>query len=532
MPMRLKRAGKNMPKKAPTAAVIDIGSNELRLHIAQAPKQPTEKDSEKIEYLESLVYPLSLGRETFFEGKMSFDKVDQACDVIKNFLHVSRDYGVRNVYTVAGTAMREAENMDFILDQIKIKTGIDVQVIDDLEEKRHIYKLLTHHAEDFLKKSAVIVYIGTGSMGVSLFIDGKMARTWNIRVGSLRMGELFGDLQEFTREFYRLMEEYLAGITYKLRNELPKGIQHFIVSGPEIELIAKLVISKGTPPFGVPLFDIPRKDFDEFYEKIKRKTTDKIASDYALDGDIAESLLPAACIYQNLLNCTSAKAITASRMLPCDAVLFEMLYPKRFAAIEKRFDKGTVLSAREIALKYHANIPHIEQVRDFALMIYDKIKKLHGLGGRDKLLLTAAALLHDIGEYINTLDHHEISYEMVRRSDIVGLTHGEIEIVALLCRYHSGEAVPDLKEPCYANLNASTRVRVSKLAAMLRLADSLDLGRAQKCHNIDVKLSDGMLNITINTSANMALEQWAFADKGQFFAEVFGIKAMLKIKKL
>jgi len=516
-----------MPKKVQTAAVIDIGSNELRLHIAQAAKTETEA----VKYLESLSYPLSLGRDTFHAGKMSFDKIDKACEVIKNFLQAAKGYGVRNVRTIAGTAMREAENVDFILDQIKIKTGVDVHVIDDLEEKRHIYKLLIFHAEDFLKKSAVIVYIGTGSMGVSLFVDGKMPRTWNIRVGSLRMSELFGDLQEFTREFYRLMEEYLAGITYKLRNELPEGIKHFIVSGPEIELIAKLAIPEGTPPFGVPLFEIPRADFEAFYEKIKRKTSDRIAADYGLDDSMAESLLPAACIYQNLLNCTNASEITASRMLPCDAILFEMLYPKRFASIDKRLDKGTVLSARELALRHGSDISHLEQVREFALMIFDKIKKLHGLGNRDKLLLTAAALLHDIGEFVNPLDHHKISYEMVRRSDIVGLTQGEHEIVALLCRYHSGAAVPDLEEPCYSNLDSSTKVRVSKLAAMLRLADSLDRSHTQKCRNIDVKLSDNVLNITAQTDTNAALEQWSFREKGRFFAEVFGIKAVLKIKK-
>jgi len=521
-----------MPKKIPIAAVIDIGSNELRLHIAQATNQTDEKHPEAVKYLENLSYPLSLGRDTFHAGKMSFDKVDKACEVIKNFLHVARGYGIRNVYTVASTAMGEAANVDYILDQIKIKTGVDVCVIDDLEEKRHIYKLLTHYAEDSLKKSAVIVYIGTGSMGVSLFIDGKMPRTWNIRVGSLRMCELFGELQEFTREFYRLMEEYLAGFTYKLRDELPEGIRHFIVSGPEIELIARLAMPEDSLPYGTPLFQIPREDFEAFYEKIKRKTTDRIAIDYDLDADKAESLLPAACIYQNLMDCTQAKVITASRMLPCDGILFEMLFPRRFAAIDKRFDKGTLLSAKELAARHGANIPHGELVRDFAIMIFNKIKKLHGLGNRDKLLLMAAALLHDIGECINTLDHHKISYEMVRRSDIVGLTQAEHEIVALICRYHSGAASPDLDEPCFSLLDSGTKVRVSKLAAMLRLADALDRSHIQKCQHIDVKLSDGTLIITVNTASNFALEKWSFEEKGRFFAEVFGIKARLKIRKL
>jgi len=519
-----------MQKKIPVAAVIDIGSNEIRLHIAQGVK-PDEKESKTINYLEILSYPLSLGRDTFHAGKLSFDKVDKACEVIKNFLHVAKGYGVRNVRTVAGSAMREAENAEYILDQIKIKTGVSVHVMDDLEEKRHIYKLLAHYAEEYIKKSAVIVYIGTGGIGVSLFVDGKMPRTWNIRVGTLRMSELFGDLQEFTRDFYLLMEEYLACFTGDLKNDLPEGIKHFIVSGPEIELIAKLVKPDELPHFNIPLFEIPREDFDGLYEKIKRKSTDKISEDFNLDTDKAESLLPAACIYQNLMESTHANVITASRMLPCDAILFEMLFEKKFAIVNKRFDKGTILSAKELLLRHGVNIAHSELVRDFALTIFDKVKKLHGLPARDKLLLGTAALLHDIGECVNSFEHNKISYGIVRSSDIVGLTKDEIELVALLCRYHSGMYVPRVNEPVFQKLDKETKVRVSKLSAMLRLADSLDRSHSQKCTNIEARLSDMTLTITLSADSNFALEKWSFAEKSLFFEEVFGIKAELKIKK-
>ena len=518
-----------MSKKFQIAAVIDIGSKELRLNIAQATKPESERDIEAVKYLETLSYPLSLGRDTFQAGKMSFDKVDKACEVIKNFLHVAKGYGIRDVRTVATTAMREAANMDYILDQIKIKTGVSVDVIDHLEEKRHIYRLLTHYGEEFLKESAIAVYIGTGTLGVVLFQNGKMPRTWNIRVGSLRMGEMFGQMQEYTREFYKLMEEYLAGYTYKLRDELPPDIQHFIVSGQEVDVISRLILNE-TKEISRPLFEIPRRGFESLYDKIKRKTTDRIAIDHNIDVEKAESVLPAACIYQNLLSCTQAKTITASRLLPGDAILFEMLHPKRFQAIDKRFARGTILCAGEMLRRYGANADHGELVSDFAIMIFDKIKKLHGLGSRDKLLLTAAALLHDIGEIVNNRDHPEISYQIVRHSDIVGLTQMEHEIVALICKYHS-HSTPNLSDQCYASLDAGTKVRISKLSAMLRLADALDRSHTQKYNRIDVKLTDETLIITISTFANVALEQWSFTEKSHFFEEVFGIKAHLRIKK-
>ena len=516
-----------MAKKSRVAAVIDIGSTEMRLHVAEAPRHGAPAGA--VRYLDRLVYPLSLGRDTFYAGRMSFGKVDEACGVIRNFLHAARAYGVREVRTVGATAIREAENADQILDQIKIKTDVDVQVMDDLEEKVQVYKLLSHYARESIKKSAIIVYSGTGSIGISLFAKGMMPRTWNIRAGSLRMSELFGESQDYTKNFHRLMEEYLASFTRKLRDEMPAGIEHFIVSGTEIEAMSRL--ATGQPPLGAPLFEVPRADFEKFYDKIKRMTSERISAAYGIDAAKAESLLPAACIYHDLLGTTSAKAITATCLLPCDSYLFEMLHPKLFAAIGKQFDKCTVLSARELARDYGIDAEHGELVSEYSNMIFDKLRKLHGLGARDKVYLTVAALLHDIGKAVNDLDHNISSYEIVRRLNLVGLTQKEQEIVALICRYHSGNS-PNLEEPHYAQLDFANRVRVSKLTSMMRLADALDRSSVRvKFASLDVRLSDKEILITAATDEYAALEEWTFREKAGFFQDVYGIKAVFKVKK-
>ncbi|MCL2498931.1 MAG: HD domain-containing protein [Defluviitaleaceae bacterium] len=513
----------NKAKKIPTAAVIDIGSNELRLHIAQA---LTDGEREGVKYLESLHYPLSLGHDTFHVGKMRFDKVDKACDIINNFLVEAKGYGIRQLRTVASTAAREATNINYILDQIKIKTGVTVEVMDEADEKRHIYKLLSHYADENLKQSALMVYIGTGNIGVSLLKDGRIPRKWNIPVGSLRIWELFGQLQEYTREFHRLLEEYLTGFIQQVKTGIPEGVAHFIVCGQEIDMIAKLTRADSHSP----LFTLPKERLLDLCEKIKYKTPERIASDFDLSIEKADSLMPVASVLQNLLSLTQAKTLTASLMLPCDAVLFDMLHPKRFTALEKWLTKSTKLSVRLLAERYHCDIAHGNQVCDQALAVFDKLKKLHGLGNRDKQLLAAAAMLHEAGEYVNNRDHHIHSYNIVRASDIVGLGAGETEIVALICRYHS-LLTPGEHDPCYAALDRGKKVRVSKLAALLKLADALDRSYLQKFSQIEAKLFEGELVITVHTQSNAALEQWAFGEKGQFFSEVFGLKAHLKVRK-
>ncbi|MDR3239556.1 MAG: HD domain-containing protein, partial [Clostridiales bacterium] len=401
-----------MPKKekVETAAVIDIGSNELRMKIAQRVKGK-RKD------LESLTYPLSLGRDTFNTGKITFDKIDKTCLIIRNFQTIAAEYGAPALKAVATTAVREADNIDYFLDQVKIKTGISISVMDDMEEKLYIYKLLASMIKDGEKDSAMMVFIGSSNIGVSILEDGRIPYSQNVKVGPLRVSELFGDIQEYSTEFYLVLEEYLNSFTDMLENAIPSHIKNFFVSGVEISLVAELTQADKKGAFHF----IPKEKFLSFYDDIKAKTADRAAADYHIPLDKAEMLLPAMCIYDNLLRFTQAEQITVSQVLLSDAILYEMLCPEEFAGLNKDFSKSAILSAVALAKKYNAMEGHYQRVEKFAVKIFDKMKKIHGMGAREKLLLQIAAILHDIGKFINLSDHYRHSYAIIKGSDIVEL---------------------------------------------------------------------------------------------------------------
>ncbi|MDR2649561.1 MAG: HD domain-containing protein [Clostridiales bacterium] len=511
-----------MPKKdrIELAAVIDIGSSELRLKSAQFSKT-------RIKYLESLIYPLGLGRDTFNTGKIGFDKVDKACEILRNFLMIIHEYGITNIRVIATTAVREATNMDYFLDQVKIKTGLNISVMDDMEEKLYIYKLLTRLLKDDVKNSALMVHIGSGNIGLSALEGGRIQFTQNIKVGSLRISELFGDIQEYSSEFYIVLEEYLHSFTDMLETVIPENTKHFVVSGTEIATVSELI---GAAKKGV-FHMIPKDKFLGFYQEVKMKTTECAAADYRITAEKSEVLFPAMCIFHNLLRFTQAEKIIAAEVMLSDAILYEMLCPQEFASINKDFGKNTLLSAMALAKKCEAMESHYKQVENFAVKIFDKMKKLHGMGAREKLLLQTAAILHDIGKFINLSHHYRHSYEIIIGTDITGLNQLEIEIVANLAMYHAYQA-PSPSDANYTRLDLYNRVLVSKLTAILRLADALDRSHAQKFDEIDVKITDDELLITISTDENIDLEQWSFQDKGAFFEEVFGIKAVIRQKKV
>ncbi|GHU51575.1 exopolyphosphatase [Clostridia bacterium] len=515
-----KKNEKNEIKKGDVTAVIDVGSNETRLRIAQI-KNGT------MNFLESASYPLSLGADTFTHGRISFDKLEKVCGIIKNFITLTKAYDVKECRVVATTAVRESTNRDYILDQIKIKTGVDVTVIDDSEEKLYVYKLMAYLASPQIKESALMVYTGSGNVGLSVWEHGQSAYADSIRIGSLRVSELFGDIQDRTAHFYSIVEDYLRSFIHIIDPDYPKNIKHFITSGQEIAMIAQLTGAKSETPFTY----IEIEKLNELFEKIKPKTTNRIAQDYNLPLEQAEILLPALCIYSNLVRLTSAKTIITPRVFLPDAIMLEMLSPEKFLEIGKEFDKNTILCARVLAAKYRNMEAHSALVEKFALKIFDKMKKLHGMGKRERLLLQSASILHDIGKFINIKHHAKHSQEIIEGSEIIGLSELEKKITAQISRYHSTRN-PSMSDLFYAELKTDTRVLISKLTAILKIADSLDGSHEQKFGDIEIDFSDAECIITISTDKNIDLEIFSFNEKRVLFQEVFGIKAVVKKKRV
>ena len=159
------------------------------------------------------------------------------------------------------------------------------------------------------------------------------------------------------------------------------------------------------------------------------------------------------------------------------------------------------------------------------------MKNYHGLNKKDRLLLSVAAITHDVGKYINVVGHYNHSYEIIRSSEIVGLSSHDMEIIANTTKYHSS-STPNMLDYNFNRLSYEDRMSVSKLTAILRLAEALDKGHIKKFDNIDVKIKNNTLTIGISTLKNTQIEEWSFGIKSKYFEEVFGMKAVIKNKRV
>src|SRR5204863_8342399 len=128
---------------------------------------------------------------------------------------------------------------------------------------------------------------------------------------------------------------------------------------------------------------------------------------------------------------------------------------------------------------------HSQQVARLAMALFDQTRAIHGLTDREREWLEYASVLHDVGVHISYERHHKHSYYLIKNGRLRGFEPEEIEVIALLARYHR-QATPKRGHDGFGDLRRRTRRSVRILAAMLRLAESLDRSHAQIITGLDL----------------------------------------------
>lgn len=220
-----------------TAAAISIGSKLLRMRIGQMRKG----EIAELEYLE---YPISIGHEVFSNNKISFESIRSISSALHGFTELMAEYGVDSCRVVATTAMREAGNRAFVVDQLKIQNGLQVEILEDNQEKAFVYGEILKKLPDTLKEgNTLITYIGTGSIGVAVVREETANFSKNIPVGALKLHDMLGSLQTSTTDFHEVLEEYIHVAVGRFLSVYPGGfpkISQLVLTDNGSALIAKL----------------------------------------------------------------------------------------------------------------------------------------------------------------------------------------------------------------------------------------------------------------------------------------------------
>ncbi|MCD7955140.1 MAG: hypothetical protein LUG93_05155 [Lachnospiraceae bacterium] len=282
---------------------------------------------------------------------------------------------------------------------------------------------------------------------------------------------------------------------------------------------------------GTKIHSLSKEQYEIIYEYLIAHTPDEIAKKYQLPSDMTDAIIPSAVICRSLIESFDVDVVWMPGFSLNDGVAYD--YGVRMGLLTRRhsFDEDILAAARSISKRYKTSQAHIRNIGDIAVEIFDRMKKVHGLGERERLLLQIAVILHSCGKFISLTDVSECAYNIILATEIIGLSQEERSIVAYTVKYNTSRFIYYDELETKTDLDEKEYMIVAKLTAILRIANSLDRTHQQKCQNLTVTLKEHELRIAVASQADLSLERGAFDEKVDFFEEVFNVRPVLKQKK-
>ena len=515
-----------------TIAAIDIGSNSFHIIVVEI-----NPESQSFKVLDRLRETVRLG--TFHEPKiqkeLSPEDMKRGFETLQRFKKLAEGHNATEIFASATSAVREAKNGRAWLLKIRNELGIDAHVIAGVEEARFIY-LGVLSATELKGKRIGIIDIGGGSTELAVGDEQFIYHLSSTKVGAVRLTEK--DLQDESDLETKIsyMENHIEGlISTKLQQIEQIGKFDFLVgTSGTIQNIAKIdyrmnnfVDSDQIPNLNQ--YKMSYESICNIIEKMIATPKNKRADAFDISKNRAEIILAGAIILKVIMKDLNAKEITY-----CDRALREGLI------IDKLLHKGIIKdrlqyqqtirqrSVLELANKYQFLKEHAFQVKRLSSIIFDQTKgTLHNYSEKEKELLEAAAILHDIGSLVTHNDHHKHSYYLIRHSGLLGFNDEEVELIANIARYHR-QSNPKDSHLNFQNLPREHKQIVKELSSILRIAEGLDKGHKCAIKDIDISPNSSKKKLKCKLHSNIenydcALEIWSAIGKSGEFKKEFGV---------
>lgn len=503
-------------------AVIEIGSTGIRLAIAEIASDGTWA------FIDHSELPASLGWDVFTANLVSRETLLQCLHILNRFKEQIDMWNIddEHISVIATSALREARNRDAVLDRIRIKTGFTVKVIDGIEENRLMYIAVTHALKAQLsrlqKTNSIIIDVGGGSTEIMLLSRGQMVAAHSLRLGSVIIEQHIKAMMGSEKDTRRFLEEYINNMGGSLNKELSLAKVHqFIAIGP----IARLAASSAGTLLADGSCTITRDAFNAFADKIQSYSVEECVAKFKIPYAEARSLTINFLTYKLFINLTAAEEILVVNSSIREGIIISK-YTAPNTALQANFLSQVTASALNLCRKYRVDEGHALYVRDTALKLYDTLERELAFDGRERLLLEVASLLHDVGSFICSNNHELHSLYIIANSEIFGLSKEDMTIVSNVARYHKGPP-PEVSDPRFHALPPRDRIRVQKLAAILRIADAFDRGHTQRLKDFTVELKNEAMYLHCTEVHDTTLEKNALGEKADLFEDLFGYKVIL-----
>jgi exopolyphosphatase/guanosine-5'-triphosphate,3'-diphosphate pyrophosphatase len=504
---------------SPIKAAIDIGTNSIHLIVARL------ADHGGFEMLTSEKESVRLGQGGGEMKELAPDAIERGLAALARMSQVATSFGDVDMVAVATSAVREASNRADFLDRTRAETGIEIEVISGVEEARLIH-LGVLQALPVYDQRLLLVDIGGGSTEFLVGQGAEPIEARSMKLGAIRLTERFfsaaieadrpptADEVDECRHYVRAA---LAPVGRELGGHQPEIA--IGSSGTATTIAAMAAAERGD--------DVRQMNgvvftADEMGQVVERVLAAKDRARVpGLDDKRADIILGGAILLDEVFGVFGLDEMTISTSALREGVLFD-----RFAD-----QSGNHLrdlrraNLRRLAQQLDPDPDHAEHTAQLAGQLFDRSQPLHGLGDDARELLLAASIVHNVGLFISHSSHHKHSYYVIRNSEqLTGFTEHEIEMIAVIARYHR-KSQPSEKHAEFAALSKSDQRLVGLLAGMLRLSIGLDRRHAGAVQTMRISVVDRVMSIEplARDDADLDLEIYAARERSHLLASALDV---------
>jgi exopolyphosphatase/guanosine-5'-triphosphate,3'-diphosphate pyrophosphatase len=485
-------------------AAIDIGTNSVHMIVVRV------RPDFSFEIIDREKEMVRLGAGGLDGKKLTREAMTAALAALSKFERLAQSHQVDAILAAATSATREAENGGEFLTTIERQTGIRPRIITGTDEARLIHLAAVYGVDT--PKPAVVIDIGGGSVEITLGSGQEVRFARSFKIGVIRLTERFVGSDPLSGRDERKMVKYVGEqVDRYLAHVVEAGFDRVIgTSGTILSLgTVATAIDKGAAPEEVRNLRVPAKSIRRVRKVVTGLDLEERLHVPGMDPRRADLAVAGAVLLDTLLKKLGATDITLCDLALREGLILDFVHEHRseIARVD-RYPDVRRRSTIELGERSNWEHDHARQVARLALQMFDDTQAIHGLGEREKEWLEYASLLHDVGNHISYERHHRHSYYLIKNGDLRGFEPEEIEVIALVARYHR-RAAPKRGQEGYDDLTSELRRTVRVLSAFLRLAEALDRSRNTVVRALTVRQRGEELVLQLQAAGDAELEVWA-----------------------
>jgi len=500
-------------------AAIDIGSNSIRCIVVEVDR------TGKFRVLDDEKETVRLGEGIARNNAISDAAWERAMNALSRMNKIIKGCEARWVETAATSAVRRAVNGSAFVKAVADNIGLQIEVISG-EEEAELAALSAQNNFDLEGKCCAMVDIGGGSVEIVITQGKHIDKIYSLQLGAVVLTESFLKSDPIKREDYQRLCKHIRKTLKGAfpANEIP--VQCLFGSGGTMTSLAAMQAARLKKGYdSVHASELFHTEVAHILAMLLGKNLKERRGVPGLQPDRADIIVAGVAVVEELMDFFKTNVLNINERGIREGLILKGLKKHNLLPAETQ-PRNWQDSLLEFAHACYHDTTHPLHVTKLALELFDSVAFPFGLGEKERQMLYAAALLHDVGYTIRYSDHHKHTYHLIRHSDLFGFTPRERELIAQIGRYHR-KALPKKKHESFTRLVSSDRVLVMRLGGIVRLADGLDRRRSSMVTALDCTLSKSALTVRVKGESDVSVELFGAKKNGELFEAAFHRKLVL-----